>query len=253
MMHLLILATATPPPTTSAPSRSLFDYVAAGGEVGFIIILLSLIAVALVITQLISIRRSNLAPEPFVKALSVHLQDRDAEAAAHLCTTPGQDSFIARVVGSALVRCNRSAFGFLELRSSLEEAQEREVARLERATDVIGLIASVAPMLGLLGTVVGMVGAFDALTLSEGPAKPDQLAGNISQALVTTVLGLIVAIPATAMYTYLRNRIESLATDIGITIEELTAHLEVTPAGSGSKPAAPPTAPRPTPSGDMSA
>jgi len=244
---LPLLAIAAP----AAPTRSLYDYVMAGGQVGFIIILLSLVAVALVITQLITIRRSKLAPEEFTGALSILLLERDADGAAALCTTPGQECFVARVVGSALMRCSRSAFGFLELRSSLEEAQEREVARLERATDLIGLIASVAPMLGLLGTVVGMVGAFDALTLSDGPAKPDQLAGNISQALVTTVLGLIVAIPATAMYTYLRNRIEALATDIGVGIEEMTAHLETASGDSAS--ATPNPAPRPRPTGDRPA
>lgn len=249
---LLLLATAAPAP----PSRSLFDYVAAGGQVGLIIIVLSLVAVALVVTQLITIRKTKLAPEEFTNALSIHLRERDADGALTLCTTPGQECFVARVVGSALMRCSRSAFGFLELRSALEEAQEREVARLERATDLIGLIASVAPMLGLLGTVVGMVGAFDALTLSDGPAKPDQLAGNISQALVTTVLGLIVAIPATAMYTYLRNRIEALATDIGVSIEEMTAHLESASGSTPTPPANPAPRPRPAtgrPTGDRPA
>ena len=233
-----LLAVATPPPA-APPSKPLFDYIADGGEIGLIIILLSLVAVALVITQMISIRKPKLAPEEFTQALGAYLAERDAEGAAAFCADPNQRCFVANVVGAALTRCNRSAFGFLELRASLEEAQDREVARLERATDAIGLIASVAPMLGLLGTVVGMVGAFDALTLSEGPAKPDQLAGNISQALITTVLGLIVAIPATAMYTYLRNRIEILATEIGVNIEEMTAHLEVSPGGSvPTKPAA---------------
>jgi biopolymer transport protein ExbB len=88
-------------------------------------------------------------------------------------------------------------------------------------------------MLGLLGTVVGMVGAFDAITLSDGPARPDELAGSISQALITTVLGLIVAIPSTAMYTFLRNRIDHLTTEIDETIEEIIAPLETAGSSEG--------------------
>ncbi|MEM7756462.1 MAG: MotA/TolQ/ExbB proton channel family protein, partial [Planctomycetota bacterium] len=103
---------------------------------------------------------------------------------------------------------------------------QQQVARLYRMTDVIGLIAGIAPMLGLLGTVVGMVGAFDTIAVTEGPVRPDALAGNISEALITTVLGLIVAIPATAVYTYLRNRIDALAAEAGEIMEELAVHLE---------------------------
>ena len=130
------------------------------------------------------------------------------------------------------MRCARSPFGFLELKTALQEAGQQQVARLYRSTDGIGLIASVAPMLGLLGTVVGMVGAFDTISTTEGFAKPDQLAGDISQALISTVLGLIVAIPATAVYTYFRNRIDAATSDIAEMIEDLSAHLE----GGGQTP-----------------
>ncbi|VAX38857.1 MotA/TolQ/ExbB proton channel family protein, partial [hydrothermal vent metagenome] len=148
--------------------------------------------------------------------------------------------------------CSRSPFGLLELRTALEEAGQQEVARLHRSTDAIGLIASVTPMLGLLGTVVGMVGAFDTLSVSEGVAKPDQLAGNISVALITTVLGLVVAIPCTAVYSYLRNRVDSLVADIGDLIEELASHVE---QGAGTPAKQPPAAsartqpPKPQPQG----
>jgi biopolymer transport protein ExbB len=118
----------------------------------------------------------------------------------------------------------------LELRTTVEDTGRLEVDRLYRLTDGIGLVASVAPMLGLLGTVIGMVGAFDAIMLAEGPARPDQLAGSISQALITTVLGLIVAIPCTAAYTFLRNRIDHLTTEIGESIDAMIAPLEASGA-----------------------
>src|SRR5690606_27399782 len=93
----------------------------------------------------------------------------------------------------------------------------------------------IAPMLGLLGTVVGMVGAFDAITMAEGPARPDQLAGSISTALITTVLGLIVAIPCTSAYTYLRNRIDHLTTESNELIDELIAPLGEAGAQQGQR------------------
>lgn len=213
--------------------RSLLQYIRQGGPIGMIIILISLAAIGMIGAQLFRIRRDRLAPPELVDALRTLLADGNIEGAIRRCGDETGASYLSRVVGSGLVRASRSAFGMLELRSSVDEIGQLEVDRLYRLTDGIGLIASVAPMLGLLGTVVGMVGAFDAITLSEGPARPDELAGSISQALITTVLGLIVAIPSTAMYTYLRNRIDHLTTEIDEEIEELIAPLE---AAQGNAP-----------------
>ncbi len=208
------------------PKKMLFDYVAEGGTIGHIIIGLSFTAVVLIIAALVRLRVSKLAPEDQVSTLDRLLRAGDMQQAIAYCSSEDHSSFLTRVFGSALLRCSRSPFGLLELRTALEESGQQEVAHLHRSTDAIGLIASIAPMLGLLGTVVGMVGAFDTLNLSEGVAKPDQLAGNISVALITTVLGLVVAIPTTAMYAYLRNRIDSLVAQVGDLIEELASHVE---------------------------
>ena len=206
--------------------RSLLDYIAKGGPIGMIIILISLVAIGMISAQLIRIRRDRLAPPELLSDLRSLLADGDINSAIKRCEDEPSTSYLSRVVGSGLVRASRSAFGMLELRASVDETGQLEVDRLYRLTDGIGLIASVAPMLGLLGTVVGMVGAFDTITLSDGPARPDALAGSISQALITTVLGLIVAIPSTAMYTFLRNRIDHLSTEINEDIEEIIAPLE---------------------------
>ena len=216
-------------------SRSLLDYIAQGGPIGMIIILISLVAIGMIAAQLFRIRRDRLAPPELIEDLRALLADREIELSIQRCKETDSPSFVSRVVGAALRRSSRSQFGLLELRSAVEEMGQLEVERMYRMTDGIGLIASVAPMLGLLGTVVGMLGAFDTITLSDGPARPDQLAGSISQALITTVLGLIVAIPATAMYTYLRNRIDHLTTEIGETIDDLIAPLEAADS-SGANP-----------------
>jgi biopolymer transport protein ExbB len=216
--------------------RSLLEYIAQGGPIGMIIILISLVAVGMIGAQLFRIRRDRLAPPELLGDLRSLLSDGNIDGAIKRCADEPGSCYLARVMVSGLTRASRSAFGMLELRSSVDEVGQLEVDRLYRLTDGIGLIASVAPMLGLLGTVVGMVGAFDAITLSDGPARPDELAGSISQALITTVLGLIVAIPSTAMYTFLRNRIDHLTTEIDEEIEEVIAPLEA--AGSSETPKA---------------
>ncbi|MGV6813774.1 MAG: MotA/TolQ/ExbB proton channel family protein [Phycisphaerales bacterium] len=213
--------------------RSLLQYIAKGGPVGLIIILISFVAIGMIGAQLFRLRREKLAPPELVDDLRVLLSSGDIKRAIQRCEDE-QVCYLSRVVGNGLVKSSRSAFGMLELRSSVEETGQLEVDRLYRLTDGIGLIASVAPMLGLLGTVIGMVGAFDTITLSDGPARPDALAGSISQALITTVLGLIVAIPSTAMYTYLRNRIDHLTTEINEEIDELLAPLESTQGPAAS-------------------
>lgn len=213
--------------------RSLLDYVISGGPIGAIILILSLVAIGMISAQIFRIRREKLSPEALVEELRPALAESDVERAIELCSDEENASYLARVVGSSLTRSARSPFGMLELRSTVEETGQLEIDRLYRLTDGIGLIASIAPMLGLLGTVVGMVGAFDAITMAEGPARPDQLAGSISTALITTVLGLIVAIPCTSAYTYLRNRIDHLTTEINELIDELIAPLEQASASQG--------------------
>lgn len=234
MIEHLPFASVTLAQSSGEVHRSLLQYIAQGGPIGMIIILISLVAIGMIGAQLFRIRRDRLAPPELLDDLRVLLDDGNIDGAINRCNDTIGSCYLARVVGAGLTRASRSAFGMLELRSSVDEIGQLEVDRLYRLTDGIGLIASVAPMLGLLGTVVGMVGAFDAITLSDGPARPDELAGSISQALITTVLGLIVAIPSTAMYTYLRNRIDHLSTEIDEQIEEIIAPLEAKSASEGN-------------------
>jgi biopolymer transport protein ExbB len=225
----------------AAPSRSVLDYLGDGGPIGVLIVLLSIAGVALVAAQVFRLRLSRLSPPGVVSELEGVLRVKDADRAVALCAGPGGDCTLARIIGQSLSRCQRSPFGFLELRTAAEEAGRAEFARLARLTDGVGLVATVAPMLGLLGTVVGMVGAFDTLSASDGPAKPSALAGDISVALITTVLGLLVAIPASAAYAFLRARLDAAAEQVAMTVETLLAPLEAgasAPAGQGSVSAA---------------
>ena len=237
-----VLAQAAP--TAGDSKRSLLDYVTRGGPVGMVIIVISVAAIGMIVAQWLRVRREVLAPPALSEDLTRLLGEGDVDGAIARCASEPKPSFLSRVMGQSLTRAARSPFGMLELRTTVEETGRLEVDRLYRLTDGVGLVASVAPMLGLLGTVIGMVGEFDAIMLAEGPARPDQLAGSISQALITTVLGLIVAIPCTAAYTFLRNRIDHLTTEIGESIDTMIGPLEAasgaasgTASGSENKPA----------------
>ncbi|MCC6676861.1 MAG: MotA/TolQ/ExbB proton channel family protein [Phycisphaerales bacterium] len=238
-----------------AAAKSLWQYIRSGGPIGMVIILLSVVAVALVVLHLIRVRRERMLPEALVLELDRLLQANDVKGATEACRSEVNDSFLARVIGSALERCSRSPFGFLELRSALEEAGQRETDRLYRSTDGIGLIAALGPMLGLLGTVVGMIGAFGTIGDSEASARSQQLAGYMAIALVTTAEGLLVAIPCTAAFTIFRRRIDRLVGEAGEVVELLASRLETTgerPAergGEGRAPARPAPAPRPAEAG----
>ena len=222
--------------TSGEPGTSALDFLQAGVIIGYVIILLSFLAVALAVVHLIRIRESALAPEPVVDGLRDLMSRRRVDDAVAFCEDQRNACFLANVMRSGLLRYKRSPFGALELKAALEEAGQEQVARLARSTDGLALVASIAPMLGLLGTVVGINGAFATISSAEGFSRPDQLAGDISLALVTTIMGLVLAIPATSAVTYFRNRIEKLAADIAVVVDELAIYLE-TPAGPAPQPA----------------
>ncbi len=229
-----LLAQTAPADDPASEGMSLLEFIQAGGTVGYVIILLSFGALFLAVMHALQIRATALAPQHLVDDLSDMMRRHQVDRAIHHCEQPENACFLAHVMRAGLVRYKRSPFGSLELKAALEEAGQEQVARLARSTDGLALVASIAPMLGLLGTVVGINGAFATISTAEGFARPDALAGDISLALVTTIMGLTLAIPATAAVTYFRNRIEKLAASIAETIDDLAIHLEqpeTTPTG----------------------
>lgn len=213
--------------------KSMWDSILDGGPVGYIIIGLSIVALGLVIVHFIQIRKASVLPPDQLAELEQRLSTGNINGAAEYCLDPINDSFLTRVMGAGLTRYQRSAFGVFEIKNAIEEAGEDQVARLYRATDGLGVIGTTAPLLGLLGTVMGMVGAFDSVSRSAG-SNSEALASNISMALVTTLMGLMLAIPCVALFTYFRNRIDALASEASRDMERLLMHME----GAGVQPAA---------------
>jgi len=207
---------------------SLLKFITGGGVIGYIIVLLSVVAAAFVIIHFVQIRRTALLPAEKVKGVREMVERGDLEGALEYATLPANDCYYLRVVGAGLKRFLRSPFGAFEIKSAMEEAGAEETAKLYRTMDVIATIGSVAPLLGLLGTVQGMIGAFD--TVASGAANNasyyEELASNIAIALITTFQGLVVAIPCVSIYGYLRNRVDALAGECAGNAEEIVTLVE---------------------------
>ena len=222
-----------PPPVGSASAgsegtgpkiikqRTFMDSVKAGGYIGVIIILMSIVALGFGIEHTITIRKQRLMPEAFVDQLEDLISQGDVPAAIQCCEDPRNYSLTSEVVLAGLERYQNSEFGYADYKSAVEEAGEEYTAKLYRKTDGLNIIGVIAPMLGLFGTVEGMMEAFNIVASSEGAAKPYQLADSISKALVTTWLGLVVAIPAMMAFSFFRNKIDSLVSECGKRVEHI--------------------------------
>jgi biopolymer transport protein ExbB len=137
-----------------------------------------------------------------------------------------------------------SPIGALEARPAVEEAGQAATIKLHRLNHGIGVLAAVGPMLGLLGTVIGMIGAFHAIGALQGSARSTELARFMSLALVNTAQGLIIAVPCTVAFALFRQRIDKIAMEIGATaLEPLSDELAAGLGGAQSLPSGPSVSP----------
>jgi biopolymer transport protein ExbB len=211
---------------TEAEAASLLDYILDAGLVSYLLIVCSIVAVALVIRNILVLRRSVVVKPDVVRQLESLLVAGNVREAERFCQQPENNCFVTRVFGQALVRCSRSPFGLMEVRAGAEEAGSAEVEGLHRLNDGVGIIAAVSPMLGLLGTVIGMIGAFQTIGSLTGSARSNSLAMFMSMALVNTAEGLVIAIPCTVAFALFRRRIESLTTTLTDIIERMIGHVQ---------------------------
>jgi len=199
-----------------APGLTIQDIIGNAGIVGYLIILLSIIGVSLIIEHFVSIRRDKLAPPEIVDELETLLEEGNYQEALELCES--EHNPLTNVVAAALPKINS---GFDAIEQSLAEVGEEEAVKLHQKISWISLIGATAPMWGLLGTVIGMMKSFNVIAAKKGAADPSDLAAGISEALVTTMLGLFVAIPMMSFFFYFRNRVIKVVLEIGAILEEL--------------------------------
>ena len=168
----------------------MFEYLQAGGPVMIPIAICSVIAVATFLERMWALRRNQVVPDGFCVEIVELVRQRRWDDAGTLCKM--RPLAIARVLEAALEARGR---GRSEIKERIEEVGRREAAEMERYIPILGTIASIAPLLGLLGTVGGMILTFQVIE-QHGATDIGNLAGGISQALITTFAGLSVGIPA---------------------------------------------------------
>jgi biopolymer transport protein ExbB len=213
----------------------------ASGVFGGLIFLLSFALVALIVMCGMQIRRDNFLPADFIEGFEQKLGAKDYQGAYELAKN--DESFVGRVLAAGLGRLNR---GYEEAVAGMQEVGEDENMHLEHKLSWLSLIGTIAPMLGLLGTVQGMIASFQVIATSATSPKPSDLADGIATALFTTMEGLVVAIPAMIAFSMFRNRVARYVLEVGMISEGLMsrfANLGKKPAG-GAAPATAPAAPQ---------
>jgi biopolymer transport protein ExbB len=179
------------------------DLIVRGGIVMYPIILCSIIALAIFLERLWVLRRKRIIPSAFVETVEDNLRNRKLSEALFLCQN--DDSSIAKIFLAGLKNTER---GIWMVKEAIEERGGREGVILEKHVGILSTIANLSPLLGLLGTVSGMIKTFKVL--SQGASNPSLLAGGIAEALITTAAGLLVAIPTLVCYRILKDKAESL-------------------------------------------
>ena len=190
-----------------------------GGPVMYPIFFCSIIALAVVIDRVYHLRRAKVDTEKFMEEISSKLKRNRIVEAIDMCEqTPGP---IASILKAGLLKHDRSR---QEVREAVEDAALYEVPRLEKFMNILATVTTVSPLLGLLGTVTGMVGAFQVIEEKAGslaPVNPGDLAAGIWEALLTTVFGLCVAIPALLTYNWLTTWVNRFVLDMERSATEL--------------------------------
>jgi len=190
----------------------MWDIVQKGGPMMYLIILSSILAFGVVIERIYNFNRARIDANKFMDDIIKVLKRNKIIEAIEMCNaTPGP---IAHIIKAGILKHDRSKS---EIREAVEEAAQLEIPRLEKHLPILATIAHITPLLGLLGTVTGMIKSFQVIqqkALAMAPVNPGDLAGGVWEALLATLAGLAVAIPTYVAYNYLVSQVDSLVYDM---------------------------------------
>ena len=180
-----------------------------GGPLMYLILACSLLGLAVFIERIIHFQRAQIDTDKFLTGLRNVLKKKNMIEAVTICSdTPGP---VASVLKSGILKYGKSREAIKE---AIEDAATHEIPRLEKNLIILATIAHITPLLGLLGTVLGMIKAFMVIQMKAGLVNPSDLAQGIWEALITTAFGLSVAIPSYMAYNYLVSRVRTFITDM---------------------------------------
>jgi biopolymer transport protein ExbB len=221
-------APAPPPPVADAPSDAppqdsvlAWAFKALGVSYTVVFLGISFVFVGLFVMCVLSARRENVCPPELIDGFEAQLAEKNYQDAYELART--DESFLGQVLAAGLAKIS---IGYPQAIEAMQEVGEEENMKIEHRLSYLALIGTISPMVGLFGTVHGMILSFQVIARGGATPKPSELAQGISTALMTTLVGLAIAIPAIAAYNILRNRVAQLVLEVGIRSEDLMGHFQ---------------------------
>ncbi|TVS19633.1 MAG: MotA/TolQ/ExbB proton channel family protein [Planctomycetaceae bacterium] len=214
----------TPTPTDEAPremSYLAWVYEALGPGYMIVFLGLSFTLVALFVMNLLTARRENVCPQHLLESFEAHLNEQHYQEAYELAKA--DESMLGMVLSAGLAKLS---MGYPQALEAMQEVGEDENMKLEHRLSYLALIGTISPMVGLFGTVHGMIASFQVIAAGGSTPKASDLAQGISTALFTTLIGLAIAIPAIAAFNILRNRVARLVLEVGICSEDMMSRFQ---------------------------
>jgi len=203
--------------------NALLSWIKQGGLSMYMIILCSILGTYFIFERLLSLRKKNIIPEEFVETVLSKLSKGSVSKNLHeelLKICEASNTPVSRTLRAGLLVVDEGPVG---IRTTIDGVAALEASRMEHNLHLLGLMANLAPLLGFLGTVTGMIGAFDAIVHAKNIGAAVVAAG-ISQALITTAAGLFVGIPLLAMYYFIQGKVEELVIEISSIADEASEH-----------------------------
>jgi biopolymer transport protein ExbB len=187
-----------------------------GSAVTWLLLLMSMSGIGLIVHLSLANRRISVLPDLLASRIKANIKKKKFQHAIDAATK--DDSYLAKILTAAF---REAKFGFPAMMRALEQTADELATKRLRRIELLNVIGQVSPMIGLFGTVYGMILAFGAIVAAGGSADPVALAGGIGTALTTTFWGLVVAIPALSGYAVIRNKIDELTVEATIEAEEI--------------------------------
>ncbi len=195
---------------------TMWQIIVAGGEVMIVLALMSMAALGLVIYYFLTIKQEALVPQDFLEKTLPLVENGKYDEAKEECSA--NDNLISKVLVAGLLREGKDK---VIIKEAMQDEGRRSTDDLWQKLSYLADVAAIAPMVGLLGTVLGMIQAFNVIAFQTGAVKPILLASGISKAMVTTATGLIVAIPCMIFYSFFKGRVQ----DCNARLENISTEL----------------------------
>jgi biopolymer transport protein ExbB len=199
--------------------KSVMDLFEATGVVGYLMVALSMAGTALVIEHAVNLRREKIAPTPLVQDLQALIEEEQFDEAIELCDQEG--GYISNLIGAAL---RMRMAGYEEMIQALEAAANEETFKLQAKISYLSLVGNTGPLLGLLGTVTGMITSFQKIEQMKAPT-PGDLAEGVYESLVNTTMGLFIGIVFLTIYFIYKNKVTKMCLSMNLQAVDLLKHM----------------------------